>query len=1009
MNSSKVFLTHYSKLNNEQKIAVDTIEGPVMVVAGPGTGKTQTIALRIANILARSDTEPDAILALTFTETGARAMRERLTGMIGSPAYYVNISTFHSFCVQVIRDNPDYFTLDPAREPLSELEKLKIIRGIIDSNNFRLIKPTGSIYHYTKALISSLSDLKREGVSPDDLEKVLRLESGELQNSKDDITKTEFNRRTRDITKHQDLLVVYREYESIILESGRFDFEDMINTVVSTFELHKDLLLSYQERFHYFLVDEFQDSNSAQNELLLLLASYWGEDANIFVVGDPDQSIYRFQGASIENQLSFIKSFPKASIITLKENYRSRQGILDISDSLISHNNLRINDVVESLDPSLKSVEEGEADISLASLSTNTAELIYLAQDIKSKISKGVSPANIAIIYRNNAEAKPLGDILEKYSIEYSVQGGSNVLEDPTVKNFIKILRVVEEMRRKQEDEDLFTILHYDIFTIAPLDVLKISRLASDNKLTLFDIMSASDLLQSIELDSRDRITDTLSMLAHFSELDANVTFPELFETILNESGYLKWILDQSDAHHRIARINTLFDEIKRMTSSDHSLNLKSFLANIDLMNENKIRLEESLYGKNPKAVTLTTAHSAKGLEWDHVYITRLIDGVWGNNKKRELIKLPTGLITNTNLSEKEKNEDERRLFYVAITRARQSLAFSYSDKYSLYGTSRAASPSMFLSELGDSNLRLEDTTAIERESATNLEKLLKTNNSPRSTSKELEFLRELVSRFSLSVTALNSYLECPYKFKLDKLLRVPRSKKPHLALGTAVHKALESFYHKLRDEDKTPPPDFLTQDFEKALSLEILTPKDYELRLEQGKKLLSAYYEFFQQDFQQPLFLEKYFRVHMDDVTLTGKIDRIEWYDKNDRTIIVTDYKTGKAKTKGQIEGTTKDSSGDLKRQLVFYKLLIDLDTRLKNINFKLAELDFVAAPLDKNKSGKHTISITEDEVADLKKLIKSTMKDIRDLRFPRTTDYRICQTCPFQDHCWPEGIPSS
>lgn len=997
----------YSSLNSNQKIAVDQIDGPVMVVAGPGTGKTQTIAVRIANVLTRTDTDPDAILALTFTETGARAMRTRLAEMIGSTAYYVNISTFHSFCVQVIRDNPDYFTLDPSRQPLSDLESLKIIRQILDETSFDIIKPTGSIYHYSKALISSIRDLKREGVSPEDLENFLKSEEKALT-SEVDISKTKLNIKTREINKNNELLEVYRRYESTLSERKIFDFEDMINTTVASFESNVDLLTSYQERFHYFLVDEFQDSNNAQNELLLLLASHWGEDANVFVVGDPDQSIYRFQGASIENQLSFVRSFPTAIVVTLTDNYRSRQEILDISDSLISHNNLRINDVVKGLDPHLKSTESTSADLALANLSTNTAELIFLADDINKRIQSGADPTSIAVIYRNNKESVAISEILEKYRIDYSVQGGANILEDPTVKNFVKLLRVVSEMRRREEDEDLFTILHYEIFSIEPLDVLKISRVASERRLTLFDIIADQKILNSANLESPSKLDETLSLLAHFSELDANTTFPELFESVLNKSGYLKWILDQPDAHHRISRINALFDEVKHMITSDHSLNLNSFLENIDLMNDNNIRVEESTYGKSTSAITLTTAHSAKGLEWDHVYISKAIDSNWGNSRVRDLIKLPGGIIQNTNISDKERNEDERRLFYVALTRARKSITLTYSDSYSLHGRTRAASPSMFISELGDASLKTIDTSAIESEAREHLEKILAARDESDPSEKELEFLRELVSKFSLSITALNSYLECPYKFKLDKLLRVPRSKKPHLAFGTAIHKSLEAFYQKLKNDNSLPTSSFLIDEFEKALTEEILTSQDHALRLNQGRKLLKAYYDLFKNDFKEPLFLEKYFRVQLEDITLTGKIDRIEWHDQKARTIKVTDYKTGKPKTKGQIEGATKDSTGELKRQLVFYKLLIDLDSRLKNVKFQVAELDFVASPIDKNKPGRHSVVIKSDEVDSLRKLIKKVMTDIRSLKFPRTTDYNICKTCAFQDHCWPEGIPN-
>lgn len=1028
------FQTALKQLNQEQRAAVDTIDGPVMVVAGPGTGKTQVIALRIANILQKTDTEPDAILALTFTESGARAMRERLLELIGPPAYYVQISTFHAFCVQVIRDHPDYFQLDPSQEPLSELERLELVQTFLSKGSFQVIKPVGAPLHYTKAVLGAISDLKREGIDPEEFSELLDQEADFLDSSKaEELTKTETSKRRRNLSKQRELLVIYQDYQQALTDSRRFDFEDMINSVTTVLTKEQDLLRSLQERFHYLLVDEYQDTNSAQNELLLLLTSFWGQDANLFVVGDPDQSIYRFQGASIENQLEFIKHFPSSTVITLRENYRSTQSILDAADSLIAHNNLRINDVVPSVDPHLTSQSGKGSKLRLATLSSHPAELVFLAEDIKQAIKKGTPANEIAVIYRTNDESAAIADTFAKFGLDYQVQGGANVLEDPTVKNFVKILRVVDELKRKQEDEDLFTILHYDLFKIESLDVLKLSRYASDHKLSLFDLLANQALLDELELTTRPALDSTLELLTTFSKLDANLVFTDFFEQVLNVSGYLNWVLKQPEAHHRLARINTLFDEVKRMNRASHTLNLAGFLRNLQIMEDNHLRLDENSYGKSEDAVTLTTAHSSKGLEWDHVYLTRAIDAHWGNNHVRTLLPLPDNLLPHTNLNEKEKNEDERRLFYVALTRGRKSVTLTHAKEYSSFGRTRASAPSMFLAELGDSHTSELDTTKIETEAHTHLENLLKSPTLAPVSTKETPYLEELVANFALSVTSLNTYLECPYKFKLDKLYKVPHSKKPHLAFGTAVHSALESFYREFKDTSHLPDKDFLLTEFTTALDKEILTKDDHATRLEQGQAILSSYYDYFQDDFKEPLFLEKFFRVVLptqpgspvvasakaggsQSITLTGKIDRIEWYhpepaeglDPKDRLVKVVDYKTGKGKTKGQIEGTTKDSGGDLKRQLVFYKLLLDLDRRLKNISFGAAELDFIEVPDEKGKSGRHTVRVTADEVGELKKLIKKVMADIKDLKFPRTTDYSICGNCDFRDHCYPSGLPT-
>lgn len=1015
--TTKEFDESYKKLNAEQKKAVDTIEGPVMLVAGPGTGKTQTLALRIANILQKTDTPASSILALTYTESGARAMKSRLTSMIGPEAYYANISTFHAFCIEVIKDNPGVFTLNPSVEPLSELEKLKLIYGLIDTSSLTLLRPLGAPRLYVKDIQGAISDLKREGVNPDEFKEMLEVE--ELFLKSDDATelkKSDRDKRQKNLAKNKELNLLYRKYQQTLKEADSFDFEDMISSVVDAFKNNEDLLFSCQEKYLYILVDEYQDSNSAQNELMLLLAKYWGDKANVFVTGDPDQSIMRFQGASIENQLSFIKVYPEATVITLKQNYRSSQNILDAADSLISHNNLRIGDVVPGVDPHLVSQIWAGEQIGIAELSGSTAETIYIAEDIKSKIKSGVKPNEIAVIYHTNKDATVIADTLTKYGLDYTVQGGANVLSDPTVRNFLKILRVIFEMRNSLEDEDLFTILHYDIFGIEPLDVLKISRLAGDSRLNLFEVLTKPELLSSLTLTSRDKIDAAFVSLQTWQSLDANYTFIEFFEEVLNKSGYLSWVLDEGrvyknqvlGAHHRLARLNTLFDEVKRMNRADHNLDLKGFIENLKIMEDNHLRLEESTYGVSRDAVTLTTAHKSKGLEWGHVYIYRAVDKVWGNVKPKNKLTLPENVLKNVKLSDKEKNEDERRLFYVAMTRAKTSLTICRASTYSAYGTSKAVSPTMFLAELNDSLLKKVDVTKVEEEAHSHIETILGSHKIADSTEAERAFLQENVDKFKLAATSLNSYLYCAYKFKLDKLLKVPHAKKSHLAFGTSVHSAFEKFYFKYKDDGKMPTKEYLLSCFRESLESSVITKVDLALYLKKGDDVLTSYYDLNAKDFVPPIEAEKKLRGIIGNIEITGKLDRLEWADIAARLVRVVDYKTGEPKTMGQIEGTTKDSDGELQRQLEFYKLLIDSD---HSLNYKFGEgmLDFVEEPLLKGKDGKRRFQVSDKQIEELKKTIKQTMDSIRALHFPRTTDYKKCEKCYFIDHCWPNGLPTT
>lgn len=984
--STSHFDRDYQHLNREQRQAVYTLDGPVMVVAGPGTGKTQTIALRIANIIRQTDTHANNILALTFTDSGARAMKTRLASLIGADAFRVHIHTFHSFAGTIIQENPDQFSL-LSGEPISDLGKLKIIYQALDTLKPKLLRPIGAPGHYATAILSAISQLKREGVTPIELSQLLATQESD-----------------KSTQKNLELVEVYQHYQQILKERSTYDFDDMVSSVVSAFHTSPELLLSYQERYHYLLVDEYQDSNNAQNELVLSLASYWGPSANLFVTGDPDQSVMRFQGASIENQLTFIEKYPQATVITLRTNYRSPQVILDAADSVISHNHLRINDVVPGLDSHLESVSKSHSLIRSVTVPDPTSELAFIANDIAGKLASGVLPSSIAILYRKNSDATELSRVLAQHHLDYQIEGGSDLLTTPTIRQVITLLRALKSLRDSSDGVELFTIMHYPYFHLDPLDCLLLPRAAHEQQKSLFELLSNSELLDSLNLVSRPAVDQFTQLLLRLNTLSSNLTFVEFLEVLLQETGLLPELLSRPDSFRHLSHLTSLFDVVKNMNRENHNLNLAEFLENLNLMSSHQLRLVESHYATASDAITLTTAHKSKGLEWDHVYLYKCLDGVWGNNRRRELIKLPDSIVPHTNLRSKDDNEEERCLFYVGMTRAKQELTLTRATTTSQGGKTRIVSDSLFLAEIGDANLSPE--LYKPSPSSSDLATLLQPAPVTSSSVAEQAFLTPLVEKFKLSPTALNLYLQCPYKFKLEKILRLPQAKKPHLAFGTAIHKALELFYQEFKDTSLRPPKDFLLSSFTTALKHELLTPLELSVRETRGKELLSAYYDIHQDDVRPPLFLEQFIQVSLDDIILTGKLDRVEWLDESDRSLRVIDYKTGSAKTLGQIKGTTQDSDGALLRQLIFYRLLIDLNPRLNQVSFGEGVLDFVEEPLVKGKDGTRRLRISDDQLKELKATIRSVMQEIRALHFPRTTDLKACQSCPFLNHCYPDGI---
>lgn len=376
------------------------------------------------------------------------------------------------------------------------------------------------------------------------------------------------------------------------------------------------------------------------------------------------------------------------------------------------------------------------------------------------------------------------------------------------------------------------------------------------------------------------------------------------------------------------------------------------------------------------------------------------------------MIKLPPGILVSSEQIKKEKNEDERRLFYVALTRAKKQVYLTSSERYLAGNYLKEAVSAMFLTEIPKKYQEVSQPR-LTGEAEKVLRSWLEPAKIPQPTVAETGWLKTLINDFRLSATALNTYLTCPYKFKLNVLVRVPRAKAGYFAFGSAVHKALELFHRKFIADDKHPGKEYLLQQFEIAIKNEVLTDEELERRLKQGKQILSAYYDYYHDDLIKPLLVEKFFgygwsKVFLEDIPLTGKIDRIDLIDQSAKTIRVVDYKTGQAKTRNQILGETREANKDYLRQLVFYKLLTGLDRQFP-LKVKETVLDFVEPNKKSGKFKQEKFIVTDEQVKELKDTIRSVMKDIRALNFSRTTDFRHCPTCEFRPHCWPEGLPQS
>lgn len=941
----------YTKLNPEQKAAVDTIEGPVMVVAGPGTGKTQVLTLRIAKILRETDIEPENILALTFTEAAAFEMRKRLAGIMGPLAYRVAIFTFHGFCNDIILQNPEEFPEIISSVNATEADQIRIAQKIVESTNFQYIKPYGDPLYYIKPLLKTVSELKREGIDTAHFQKLVETQQG----------KTEIKNKIweRQIGKNLELSEFYKKYQEALRVHKYYDYDDMILKVVQKLSGDKDFLVPLQEQYHYILADEHQDVNNAQNKVLKLLGSY-DKNPNIFLVGDEKQAIFRFQGASLENFLYFQRTYPSVQLIRLKRNYRSPQSILDAASHLMGEEN-----------DSLVAEQARDGKVRVYEFSNPDVELYFLAESIKEKIAKGAYPRDIAVLFRDNKDAYPVVWILRKYGIPFVIESDQDVLSDEYIRKLIILFKAVQNFG---EDEYLYPALHIDFVGIEPLDVYRLASRAHEQRKSIYNFL---------QLD----FPFLYEKFAHWGRLAKNASVTEVYEEVARESGLLAAVLEEPDAFSRMEKLRRFFTEVRTLANVHHTHTLAEFLEHLAILEEQGISLQKGLSSARLQGVHLMTAHKAKGREFDYVYIINAMRGHWGNRRAIRNFALPESVRFFS--SSERDDEEERKLFYVALTRARKEVAITYAIENA---EGRQQMPSRFIEEIDPALRKAEDASLIEEDFARKQE-LVFAPALQTAQQNEEEFLRELLYERGLSMTSLNNYLECPWKYFYINLLRVPKAPNRHQLYGIAVHRALQDFFERYKRREEVSKK-FLLSQFEYHLSRTGLLPKDFDATLERGRAALSGFMDAYYPSWERNIISELNIKgVFLDDIPLTGKLDKVEFVGAG-RQVNVVDYKTGKPKSRNEIEGKTKNSLGNYKRQLVFYQLLMDgyKDGKYRMVS---GELDFVE-PNERGKYKKERFEITAQEVEELRELIRQVASEIATLAFwSRTCGNSKCEYC--------------
>jgi len=967
----------YRLLNPDQKRAVDTIEGPVMVVAGPGTGKTQTLALRVANILKTTHAKPGNILCLTFSKSGAVSMRERLRTIIGSDAYGVTVNTIHGFCNDVIVQHPSVFEDWSSLHQISDVERYREINRIIDEllPDLAVVNPK-SPYGRTKEIIGRISQLKKEGVKDhDELVTIADRYAEDLSGKSREGTKAHAQNVLKG-RKFREFLEIYFRYQKMLETTSRYDYEDMILNVIRALETEDWLLSGLQERYQYLLVDEFQDTNGAQYRLIELLSTDRTGDnrPNLFVVGDDDQAIYRFQGANLKNILSFHDRFPDAPVIPLVTSYRCTQLILDAASSLIRENTERLVGRIKGLRKDLKAAsgEKGEQPRLLFAAS-DMAEPWMIADLVDERLRKGIAPDEIAVLVWTNAELVAFYEVFKAREIPVKLSGKLDLLHHPLVGQVVAILKAIQNPR---SDANLASAMSCPCFELHPADLGRLFRACRDpdERKRLMDILLDFDALTETEKfadpKSIKRVRDILLTL---HERMHQRTVLETLERLYRECGLLssfkKGELDIID----FAAAQEFFDRIRQRALENPHFTFPAFLDDLEYYGNpeyGELRMSYDLPHLTREGVQLMTAHKSKGLEFHTVILANFSEGRWDKRRNPSPLSVPEDLLFGWEKEQKsfEQNQDERRVAYVAMTRAKRELIFTCPRERTSGDSNASVSPSGFFAEAG--KLFEEDREVRDPASMSTLLAVPQ-----RALDKEFEaFLREKIESFSLSATSLHDFIEDPSLFVERHLLEKPQPKESFFAYGNAVHHALARFAKDLQDGKALSEAGFL-RDFRNHLDAkEILTDTERKRLAHVGESSLPRYFaERLQPPY--PIVDKVEFSIHtrLHDIPIKGKIDRIDLLEPHSSSACIRDFKTGRPKTEKEcIDMGYVD-------QLTFYAILIENGYGM--IDPKEFVLDFIGegenAPIERK------FAIGSAEKKELSKLVEQVWAKILALDF--------------------------
>lgn len=972
---TKIFEAQYKKLNPAQKKAVDAIEGPVMVVAGPGTGKTQVLSLRIANILVKTDTTASGILCLTFTNSGVHAMRERLEGYIGHTAHDVHISTFHSFAIELVEKHYNLFEFPQMPTLLADADAVLLVDEILNDHSWEHIRPRTNPTMYFNEIKQLISILKRERLTPEEFLSEVSYDIKTLQEDPASIStrgeskgslKKEIEKKIESLERTSEVVEFYRLYEKRKYELCLMDYDDVLLYAVTLVETFDDVRSDIQENFLYVLVDEHQDSSGVQNSFL---KAVWGdvEKPNIFVVGDDRQLIYGFSGASLSYFEEFAHFFGKAQCITLIENYRSTSPILSLADELLESSMTK---------EKLRSNIQGEHAVGLFEYAYPRDEIIGAGLYFKQLIASGVPAHECALLVPKNYHVRTAMQICKDMGIPVSSGKSLSLFSTSSSESLYRILSLVVDPCNSILLVDSMLDSTSGIPTLQAHTFLKNTR---PDRLTIDELLSfgINDSLFSGE----NAITLWGKKLKTWIDTLSNETISHAVSVIGNEL-----LIDTASNHeillHYVEVVRSFIHLALAFEEKHIHAKLSDFVAYIARLQSYGSHIELATFGAQT-GVQIMTLHKSKGLEYKAVWIAHMNEEVVMSEKKGgftlpEKIKL--------HMHERDVATAKREL-YVALTRAKEHCTISYAQESYSGGELEC---SRIITALPQTHFVVKDREATEKEILTHDPKIyteVVSVEKKNMLDDVIAFVKDNYKDTKVSVTLLNNFIECPWKWYFRNFLKLPEAKGVSLALGSAVHSTIE-FILKSPSLPKTT-------DIQEKIVYElgkegVRDDKEIKRLLKDASNAVSGwittYYDHLAKDYMSERSVQ--FRdPNFDDLMMYGKLDLTERFP--DGSVVITDFKTGTTKTKGAIEKREEDGKlSSYMRQLAMYSYLIAGTEKGKSV--ETSRLLFLEA----KKGDKHALYSTHigDEEIDLLK------HDIKEYSVSLSSGAWVNNACDFK-----------